>query len=211
MNWRLEADSSWGGSGSWGSWHREACEPLGAPGGVSPADPLLGLWAQELGWAWPLVAGVPDPVAAPNLAGLGGWEAPSCGLPDSTLLGGLAFPASQLPSATAAAAGSPRGCSLILGSHADMLAHACNPPDSTPRRSPVPRSLVCPFQLGVRVGPGAGGTLLLARSLPELAGTLGHGDPSWVTEANRRRGSCVYLLRLSPGSTLASATSRQCH
>lgn len=30
--------------------------------------------------------------------GLGGWEAPNCGLPDSTLLGGLAFPASQLPS-----------------------------------------------------------------------------------------------------------------
>lgn len=53
-------------------------------------------------------------------------EAPNQGLPDSTLLGGLAFSLSQLPSAAATAvARSPRGCTLILSSHMDMLAHAC--------------------------------------------------------------------------------------
>lgn len=107
------------------------------------------------------------------------------------------LPASQLPSATAtaAAARSPQGCSLILGSHADMLAHACKPPASTPRHSPVPHSLVRPFQLGVRVGPQAGGTPLLL----QLTGTPAHaGDPSGMREANRRRGFCVSLLRLGP-------------
>lgn len=91
----------------------------------------------------------------PTWAGLGGWEAPSHGLPDSTLLGGLAFPASQLASTTAAA-GSPQGCSLILGSHEDMLAHACKPPASTPRHSLAPHPPVYPFLLGARVEPQAG-------------------------------------------------------
>lgn len=147
---------------------------------------------QELGWARPRAAGGPDPVAAPR-SGWGGGS--QChGLPDSTLFGGLAFPASQMPSATAAAAGSPRGCSLILGSHADMLTHACTPPASTPRHSPAPHPPVYPSQRGVRLGPQARGIPLLS----QLAGTPGHWDPGWMMKANRRGVLCL-LLRDSAG------------
>lgn len=123
------------------------------------------------------------PRLPPTWAGPSGWEAPSHGLPDSTLLGSLAFPASQLPSATAA--GSPQGCSLILGSHADMLAHACKPPASTPRHSPVPHPPVYPLQLGVRVGLQAGGIPLR----PQLAGTLVTGIQAGLWEPTDKRAS----------------------
>lgn len=180
MNWRLEADSFRGGPGSWGRCgHREASELPGAPGEL--CVPRIHCWDSRLkGWAGPgrwlqvlLTLWLP-----PTGAGPGGWEAPGCGLPDSTLLGRLAFPASQLPSATAAAARSPQGCSLILGSHADMLAHVCKPPASTPRHSPVPHSLVCPFQLGVRVRPQAGGAPPCPQPMPGIqadSGKQAHG------------------------------------
>lgn len=75
-------------------------------------------------------------------------EALNQGLPDSTLLGGLAFSVSQLPSAAAATttvARSPRGCTLILSSHMDMLAHACKTPCLHAQALPAPHPPVYPF------------------------------------------------------------------
>lgn len=83
------------------------------------------------------------------------------GLPDSTLLGGLAFPASQMPSATAAA-GTPQGCSLILGSHADMLTHACTPPCLHAQALPGPSPSRLSFPAWGEVGAsGKGNTTAL--------------------------------------------------
>lgn len=176
MNWRLEAAGALG-------------EDLEVGEGDWRGESSAGLWAQGPGWPRPQVAGAPGPMAVPNV-GRSEWEGGSqChGLPDSTLFGGLAFPASHMPSATAAA-GSPQGCSLILGSHTDMLTHACTPPASTPRHSPAPHAPVYPSQLGVRLGPQARGIPLLS----QLAGTSGHRDPGWMMKANRRGVLCLLL------------------